>query len=395
MMKKVGIIGTGACGSNILLTVAEVDERLLEDEFITEEDMLFKLQAINSTEFDNTFIKHKDVFTKIIGGRGCGKSRLKSKKLFKANSAELVDDLVKELHGCEYVVVVVGLGGGTGSGQFALTIASLQTKSDLINPELAKLDEEVIFIGIGSIPTFGEDPIALKNSIDSIKEVNTLGIAYMLPDNSSIQSTSIKDVYEMINKSISEDLRVIRGDYNSVPSKISNMDYRDCSRLFSTPGLMTISKIAGIKEVDLDKMTFDELILKSIKDSYNVQMEKDKVIGKIGIIMNITENMVNKYDESFSGLLKEVGKTPFVFKHVNIVENEAETSIITILTGLSIPDSKLEELSEVANSAKEDSGRVTESKIDEIQESTSWMEEEEDDSKKKKKESMEDVLNRF
>jgi Cell division GTPase len=394
MMVKVGIIGTGACGNNVTLTISEMDESLIDKGILKDEQHLFKLQAVNSTSFDMTLLQDKDIYTKIIGGDGCGKSRPKSKKLFKENSKELISDLVTELKGCLYVVVIAGLGGGTGSGNIAIMIDTLRSQYKYVDD---KKEKKVIYIAAGVMPSLKEGLQELKNAIDAVHELNTLDIAFMLLDNSSVTSaSSIKDVFNIINNSITEDMRIIRGDFNSKPS-ISNMDEQDCRRLYSTAGYMTINKIAGFKEVDLDKSSLDDLILKSIRESYSVQMEKDRIIGKIGVIYNITERMLEKYDESMAKLQDEVGKTPHRFKHINIVENESECSIITILTGLSIPDSRLIEMEEILNESQEALSKEKESKIKNIKSSTDWLKDDDDDDTEEdeKTSSLDDVLNKW
>lgn len=371
-MRKVATIGIGACGANITLEVSNLDNYLVEQGF--DEIYAFNKHAINSTEFDMTFLEGTDVKVKTIGGNGCGKSRVKSKRLFKNVLKEMIPAIANEIIDCDIIVVEVGLGGGTGSGIIAMFL-------DILRNQLSILDKnkrDRIYIAIGAIPRLTEDLTSLRNAIEAITEINSINIPYCLIDNELVTG-SIKDVYEATNRSVAMDLQVIRGDFNAVPSKIRNMDERDCFRLFSTPGLMTINKISNIKEVDLDKLSIDDLIVRSIKDSYNVQIEKDKVLGKIGVIMNLTEAMLEKFDESLEGVQKEVGKTPFKFIHVNIVENEAQTSIITVLTGLSCPDSKLAEMSEIINQAKSAVNIKKESKVGELNAATNWLNDDEDE----------------
>lgn len=383
-MRKVGIIGMGACGNNVIYTVAQNDERLLElagklseEDRVLTEDYRFILHAVNSTEFDMNFLDTTNVKIKILGGEGCGKSRVKSKKIFKESAKELIPAVSTDMVDADIIIGVAGLGGGTGSGEIAMFLDILRNQFKIMDKDKAR---KRIFMAIGVLPSLGEDLTAMANTIEAIKEIDSIGIPYCLIDNDSVGSTSMKDVYEITNNAIAQDVRIIRGDYNAIPSDVNrNMDEQDCKRLFSTPGLLTINKISGIKETDLDKSSIDDLIIKSIRTSHNVQLEKDKIVGKIGVIVNLTESMLEKFDQSLLSVQKEIGMTPYRFMHVNLVDSEDQTTIITILAGLSCPDSKLSEMSELINQAKEALSKKKESKVGAIKDATDWLRDEDED----------------
>ena len=187
---------------------------------------------------------------------------------------------------------------------------------------------------------------------------------------------------------------MLRGDFNSQSSKYGNIDFRDMVTLISTPGLMSINKITGIKETDLSNQSLESLIIKSIKDSYNIQTEKDKVISRIGIILSLTESMLGKFDSSLKELTDEVGQTAFKQVHVNIVEDESQTSIITILAGMSCPDSKLSDFVEMINSAKSEVTKTKESKIKDLNQSINWFNDD-DEVEEEIEEDIEDIFKKY
>ena len=367
---ETAVIGTGACGNAIA-------ELAYNKKFLT--------VMVNSTDLDiddaydmegNSIIK--------IGEEGAGKIRNNGKKLVKENINEYSAKLIELLSGQTMVIVASPLAGGTDSGSLPIT-------ADIIN---STMDDKLV-IPVGILPENKEDIRALSNAIEASKELESLGLPYILIDNGSYKE-SIKNMYDEINKSVVEDFTVLRGDYN-IKSSYSNMDVRDCKRLFSTPGLMAINKISGLKDTTFDNTTFDELIIKSIKDSFNVQYEKDKIIKRMGIILTVTPEMLDKFNRGLDDLKKEIGIPLEIFIHINMVTKEeiSKCSIITILAGLSFPDSRMEEMAEIINESKEALTKTSSSKITEMSNSLDWLDGDDQLNEKKVKKSASDLLSRW
>lgn len=397
---KTGIFGIGQCGGNIIYKAVVTDKQLQQkienyDPFIAD--------ALNSTGFDTKQLEAVGVQTRIIGNEedtkeeigGSAKMRSVSKKTFKKYGKDAIMDMAKKFEDCQAIVGFTSCGGGTGAGQAPMVMALLKAQLTALDKE-KETKRKRAFIVYGITPANNEDLKAMKNCLETVEEMKSLGIVYILLDNEKVQSQSIKTVYESINSSAVDDLRVIRGDFNSKPSIYGNMDFGDCMSLFSTPGRMSINKITGIKETDLDNNSIDSLILKSIKESYNVQLEKDKILGKVGIILSVTESMLEKFNRNLDELFAEIGTTTTKFLHVNIVEDEEQTSIITILSGLSCPDSRLSEYADIISSAKEAVTKEKESKLEELNNSTEWfMDDDDNDESDDEPESMEDIMSKF
>ena len=397
-MFKVGIFSIGQCGGNIAYSTVNVDRELQEkagDNYVP-----FIVEALNSTEFDAKDLKELGVPVKIIGDKnadetegGSAKQRKTSKNTFKKYGREAINDMTTEFANCQIIIGQASTGGGTGSGQVVMVM-------DILKSSIAKFDKEKgtkkkrAFIIYGVAPSLSEDIKALSNSVECIKEMNNLPLAYILLDNERVGTNAIKEIFDKVNSAAVDDMRVLRGDFNSIPG-VRNIDFGDWMSLLTTPGLMSINKITGIKETDLDKNSIDSLIIKSIKESYNIQMEKDKIVGKIGIILSLTESMFAKFDESLTELQNEIGKTPYKFIHVNLVESEEETSIITILAGLSCPDSRLSEYVDTINAAKEELTKVKETKVEDLNESVSWFNDDEDESDDEPEEDIDDIMGKY
>ena len=252
-----------------------------------------------------------------------------------------------------------------------------------------------IVLPIVVIPDNTEDIRALSNTIEVCKELNSINIPYMLIDNGKAEG-SLAQRYNAINNSIVEDIQVIRGDFNSKTS-LDNMDFNDSYKLFSCAGLLTINKISGFKSTSLDKSSFDDLIIKSIKESYNVQLQKDKQIKKMGIILTVTKEMLELFDRNIPNVKKEIGIPKELFLHINICENDNDCSIITILSGLSMPDDRLEEMIEIIESAKSNLTSTTTSNINDLASSIDWLssDDDEDDDDEELQNNFNDTLDRW
>lgn len=365
-LHEISIIGMGACGNHIV----ELGEG-------------FNTIAINSTEEDTQQLNNVNNIL-LIGTEGCGKIKKNGTKLVKEKFEQYFDNLMEQTESSDMVVLIAGLGGGTGAGSISITADVLKSKLP---------NKQIILIGV--LPSNTEDIRALRNSIEVCKEFNQLNLPYCLVDNGKVlESGSISECYDKINKFIIENIKVIRGDYN-LPTSYGNMDVKDSKQLFSVPGLFTINKISGFNSTTFDETSFDDLILKSIKSSYNVQLQKDKIIKRLGLILTITEDQLSKFNRDIPKVKKEIGVPIETFLHVNICENERDCSIITILSGLSMPDSRLSEMLEIIEQSKESLRRKSTSEIKNIDESLKWLDEEDDEDQEEDNSSIDDIMSRY
>ena len=394
-MRKVGIIGMGQCGNNILLQTIDDEKELITE--LLDEQYLFETVALNTTAFDMQKLEGKCANIIVYGGSGAGKNRKKGKSLLKQYYQGIIDKMIDIFIECDVIITEGSTGGGSGSSAIALITNLLRSAFKRLKAD-GTIDSIPVFIPIGVMPVITEDLAAQTNTIETIHEIDSLKSAYMLLDNNRLADENIKDIYSTINTTVSLISRVIRGDYNAESTEYGNMDNMDFLRLINTEGLMTINTVAGIKSIDLDRMSMGEIILKSIRNSFNVQLEKDKVIGKIGIIYNITENMLDMISDSYPELEKELGVTPYKFKHVNIVEDESETSIITILTGLSAPMSRIAEITDMIEEAKDSVKKRDTSRLAAVRDEINWLSDDdidEDDDTLDNVESDDEIFGKF
>lgn len=370
MLHTISAAGIGGAGSQIIDKVARNNINTV---------------AVNSTEIDTVGVDHSSGLI-YLGKEGCGKIRSEGKKLVKNQASQFIPRLAELCGDASLVFIIGATSGGTGSGSLPIT-------SDLLRSYYKSQKRDVKIIAIGILPDASEDVRALSNAIETVKELSGLGIPYMLYDNDTVQGSLINK-YTTINNSIVEDIMVLRGDYN-LPTVYGSMDVRDSSNLLKVPGLMTVNKISGFKKTTLDQKSFDSLILKSIKESYNVQLQKDKVIGRIGLIVSLTEEMLDSFDKGISAVQDELGKASEIYTHINIVEDEKEVSIITILTGLSVPDSRLEDMAYAIEAAKEKVLKQSKSSINDLSATADWLRDKDEEDEEDDVELFEESLNKW
>lgn len=349
MIKKTAIIGCGQAGGNNVATLLRSEE-LNKDSFV--------YTVINTTLNDVSELKDDDRCQLFIIGNtnGCGKDRKKSESILNAElknkESKFLSTLVDRIYDCDVVIFTGAFGGGSGAGSMPiLTYAVKREMVRRMKEEGTLENRNPVFLAIGILASLSDDDvISLANSIETTNDMfNKLKVPVILYDNDSPNlksNLSLVEKHNVINEAIALDCKITRGDYCEVNSKYPQMDEKDHFKLYTTPGLMSISKISNLKNIDLDKENINELIVKSIKQNYTVQVDKDRVLGKIGLILNVTEDMLKKIDSSMTLVQEEFGKTAYIFRHINIVDSEKDMSIITILAGMSVPSSRLSELSD-------------------------------------------------
>lgn len=300
----------------------------------------FDSLAINSSKDD--LVDLEEICTTIlIGENGCGKDRNLSKSLIKDKYQNIIKDFKEQFSKCRVVFVVASGDGGTGSGGLPILTALL--KKEIPN---------IIFVPVIVMPLETESVRAHNNTKECIKELNTLGVPFIIKDNNRTEKNSLIDIYESINMDIIKDFKIFRGDYCEA-SRFGNMDDRDRLKILATPGLVTVNKVAGIKENNLDKTTLNDIIISSIKDSYNVDIERDKVVKRMGFINVLPENLVSKMDKSYSKVKEYAGEPLEVFEHLTVNNDTDSGSIISIMSGLTYPITKIEEINDLIKSKEE------------------------------------------
>ena len=301
MYKDIGVIGIGACGSNIAFEFEELGYNTL---------------IVNTSMEDLKSVKAQYKYH-IKKGEGAAKNRNTAKEVFMADIKNTMTTIIGHITE-DFVMVCFGTGGGTGSG-IAGTISQI----------LSEHGKKVIMVGV--IPNEAEESIvACNNSYLCVSEIEDLDVGCVfLLDNSTRKNKFA------INKEFAK----LFDDFVRMEhaSKEGNLDVTEKKTLLSTKGYAALNRISKEK-------TSTEHIMNSIKSGCNASLENDQTIMYYGFSMcrsgiNLTE------------LEKEIGIPLDGFKGYGAMSN------ILLMVGLSYPFTRMKKIKSKVSSNMQ---RITE-----------------------------------
>ena len=324
--------------------------------------------AINSSSKDLSNINH---VTKIILGNtlGSGKNRDQAKSFIKMHIAALLqqDKFTTMINENDIIFIISSIGGGTGSGMAPMMCDILSRKFS-----------EKKFILVEVYPPIGESLAAQQNSLDYLKEVrsNMPNVTYMAYDNNKYATLTTPEMMQKVNNEIVEMLPVFRGDY-FYPTPFNSIDDQDLLTIVGTPGRMAVYILNNIKEKDFDSKSIEDSMIDIIKNiSANVELDRDKIVKKIGIITNLNNKLNKLIDPNYTKIQELIGTPVELFEHVYMTATNDETNrMVLILTGLSVPDDRLTKVVQRIESGLEELAQVKESSVLDNTESNSKIKE--------------------
>ena len=314
----------------------------------------FNTFCINSSEKDLDIINENIPVFLLGNSEGAGKDRRIAKGFVKQYYKDLLktDDFNDFITNIDVIFIVSSTGGGTGSGM-----------SVIIADILSKVYVNKIFINVGILPTLTDSIGAQRNTLEYLKEINNLGKGYMLYDNNKYKHLTPAAYMSGINNEIVDALCYLRGDY-SYKTKFGMIDDADMFKLLTVPGMINISYFENFLEKDLDdKVMIDTFIPKIMKTNGTCQIDKDRIIKRMGVIVNLNEDLSRYYSSGMEDFKSNVGEPLEVFEHYYIKDDESMPNRLgIILSGLSMPDDRIQiivqrikEVEDALNKRKESS----------------------------------------
>lgn len=311
--------------------------------------------AINSSQKDLTSINN---IHKIIMGdtRGAGKNRDEAKNFIKLHVASLLqqEKFVNHIEENDIIFIISSIGGGTGSGMAPMMC-------DIVSRKFP--DKKFILIEV--YPPLGESLAAQQNSLDYLKEVRTNlpNVSYMAYDNNRFANLPTPEMMQKINKEIVDTLLVFRGDY-LYPTPFNSIDEKDLLGIISAPGRMAVYVLDNIKEKDFDSKTIEDSMIDVIKNvSGNVELDRDKIVKKIGVITNLNTKLNKMVDPNYTKIQDMIGTPVEIFEHTYIAGNDETNRMILIASGLSVPDDRLTKMVQRIESGLEELASMKESSV--------------------------------
>ena len=247
---------------------------------------------------------------------------------------EQINDFVMD---CDVIFVIGSTGGGTGSGT-----------APVILSVLSKTYPDTLFILVGVGPVESEALSAHVNTLEYLNEMysNLTNVRYMLYDNDNYSDEPSYRMMEHVNSEIVNDIAVIMGKYNTA-TKYDSIDTEDMLRLVSTPGRIVVARVEDIKEKDLDTASLEERLIRAIKQSAHMELQRDKKVMATGLIINLSDLLIGEFDSHIPKVHEFIGEPVHEFLHVSINEDRKDVnSIYLIMSGLSAVNDKITKIGE-------------------------------------------------
>lgn len=311
--------------------------------------------ALNSSQKDLTNVNS---IPKLIVGdeKGAGKNRDEAKRFIREQIANLLKQEKFTNYVSEYDVIFVisSTGGGTGSGM-----------APIMTDILTRKFPDKRFVMVEVYPPIRESIAAQQNSIDYLKEVKEFlpNISYMCYDNNKYAQLPTSEMMKLVNHEIVEHMAVIRGDY-LYPTPFNSIDEKDMLKILETPGRLAIYDLQDIKEKDLDEETVEDKLINIIKNvSSNVELDRDKIVKRTGVITNLNENLNKLFNTNMPRVKELIGEPVEGFEHISLGQKDDVNSVFLILSGLSVPDDRLEKIMQRIEEALDELNRLKESSV--------------------------------
>ncbi|MMZ42353.1 cell division protein FtsZ [compost metagenome] len=339
-MLKIGVIGIGNAGNQIADGI--------KGDYPDVEAI-----AVNSSHTDTSSLRY--IPNIIIGDeKGAGKDRAVAKEFMRKEykyliSQSLFTDVIEQ---SDIIFLPAGTGGGTGSGQ-----------SPVLTDILRHKYPTKIFINVGITPALKESVAAQQNTLDYMSELVGFNATYMLYDNNTRSDLVTSSMLTSVNKAIIEDIITLRGEYQYI-TPYTSIDDKDSLKIVNTPGRLLVSRTEGFNEKDLDEKSIEERLLSDLSENAHAEIDRDRIIKRMGIITNLNTKINETFDNNIPKFKDMVGEPIEGFEHVSInASDEGTNRVIVILSGLSVPDDRLQKIVQRIESAKEDLTRTKSSEI--------------------------------
>lgn len=323
MSKKVAIIGVGNCGSQVA--------NLAEKKYGT----LFDCIYINTSETDlSMVVTDNDDLKFKIGNKdeveGSGKNRSKMKKYLKDDIQDIMSNqkLQETIVEKKYCYIIASAAGGTGSGAAPVLF-------DIIR----QMFPDTYFVLVVVLQKEKASLMELGNSIEFLDELyNILGenVTYMVYDNQQTADLPVTESLTTVNENIVEDLRVLTG-VDNYPTPYESIDVGDFESIITTPGRLIVARLYDtITEKSMEDNNLSDMIIKAIKRSCHCETDRNKKVGRWGIITYFTDAVNKLYSADLSKLEEFIGTPIEVFNHNAINKgNENMNFMYLVASGLS------------------------------------------------------------
>ena len=323
LKKEIAIIGVGNCGSMISYLAHKKYPELFDTLYINTS------QADLSMIDDPQAIKFKIGIAEEV--EGSGKNRSKMKKYLRDDIEKILSnkDFLDTIANKKYVFIATSMAGGTGSGASPVLLDILRQ---------AFVDTHFILVGV--LPKIKDSLADQGNALEFLSELyETLGdqTTYMIYDNETVADQSPTRALEMVNENVIEDIRILTG-IDNYPTQYESIDPADMESIITTPGRLLVARVnKNLTEKNMEDAAFDDLIIKSIKQSCQCETDRNKKVVRWGIITYFTDAVNKLYTSNLEKLEEFIGRPDERFNHnaVKYDGNENLNFMYLVASGLS------------------------------------------------------------
>lgn len=295
------VVGIGQCGCTLADLLRCVNHR-------------YSTLYINSSLGDVKGLKYADIDNNVFifsGVDGAGRNRKKAKSFFESDKIRLAS-FIKNFSQFKYMLVFTSFGGGTGSGTFTefVSICKAVMPSIVINL-------------VGVLPSLRENKLELKNTIESLTEMNK--ISKLLNDIKFINNDNGSN-YKEINEKAVRDIDLAYG--MTVHSSIGSIDEDNLTNVTTCKGygvILTLKSTSNNLQNSIEEAIHDSVFeipnsLKgvygaiNIPEIYTIDEIRDSVMTKETLYMGYGNKNVlciggcsfpNRYIDDIESTLKE------------------------------------------------------------------------------------------
>lgn len=246
---RFGFLGLGMGGSSIAAACGDISTNITNDRF----PYTALLINTNQVDLDKIDTRNPNIKKVVIGtGKGAGRNIELGEQMFKESSEELSNEIKKRFEQTDFVWIVAGLGGGTGTGSVIEAIRLLMMNG--FNKRFGL---------ILTLPRTNEGQTVLNNALQRLqmvnKAMNGLG-SIILVDNQKLYNqfseskpnASVAEYLQFSNRFVAEtlhELNVVTASFKPVGE--NHFDSSEFENLIKTPGTLHFARFT-LKGSEID-----------------------------------------------------------------------------------------------------------------------------------------------
>ncbi|WP_078557278.1 plasmid replication protein [Bacillus alkalicellulosilyticus] len=351
---KFGYLGLGMGGCSIAAACANVKTNVRNGHF----PYNALLVNTNAMDFEKISFKTPTISKLLIGtGKGAGRDIDVGEQAFVDGQGSIIDSIKKQFMDRDFVWIVAGLGGGTGTGSVIEAIKTLH------NNGFKKR-----FGLILTLPRDKEGATVISNALERLQKISkvmqSLG-SIILVDNQKLYkrfstqnpNASLSEYLEFSNDFIADtlhELNVVTASFK--PYGDSHFDSSEFENLLKTPGILSLSKFSiDDRDIDLENQSTylsaldDSIETGILSDGYkldNTQRAATSIIANRGTAQRLfTLGFTDTVETLIDSKAPLAGEKPIA---TYVDEKARGVHFYTVFAGLQLP-ARINELVEENN----------------------------------------------